>query len=79
MFRLKYRVTKMNNTLYIIYPKYRYNRYIVIRYRALIVNKYIVFYLLVFLKHTPPIHCCHRQKSCQHSKVATIENRVMHD
>ncbi len=36
MFHLKYRVTKMNDTIYIIWPKYGYNRYIVIQYRALI-------------------------------------------
>ncbi len=35
MYQLKYRVTKMNETICIIYgQRHRYNRYIAIRYRT---------------------------------------------
>ncbi len=36
MYRLKYCLTKINDTICILQPKYQYNQYILIRYRALL-------------------------------------------
>ncbi len=35
MYHLKYRVTNRNDTICIVLPKYQYNHYIAILYRAL--------------------------------------------
>ncbi len=47
MYRLKYLVTKMNDAICIIQPKYRYKRYIAIRYRALLSTASIFFILTI--------------------------------